>query len=118
MQMATTVGVIAVGVATDSNTALVGAAATAMLVVNLPNSRTAEKEADRIGIELAARAGYDPKAAAMLWQKMGEVSKSSVPQFLSTHPAPDNRQEKLTRLAVKMEQYYDPDGEHPVYQMN
>jgi predicted Zn-dependent protease len=117
MQMATTVGVIAVGVATDSNTALVGAAATAMLVVNLPNSRTAEKEADRIGIELAAKAGYDPKAAATLWQKMGEVSGSGPPQFLSTHPAPDNRQEKLTRLAAKMAQYYDPDAEHPVYRM-
>ena len=117
MQMATTVGVIVVGVATDSNTALVGAAATAMLVVNLPNSRSAEKEADRIGIELAAKAGYDPKAAATLWQKMGEVSKSGTPQFLSTHPAPENRQEKLTRLAAKMEQYYDPDAEHPVYDM-
>ena len=118
MRMATTVGIIAVGVATDSNTALAGAAATAMLVVNLPNSRSAEKEADRIGIELAAKAGYDPAAAATLWQKMGEVSGSSVPQFLSTHPAPDNRQEKLSRLAVKMEQYYDPDAEHPVYRMN
>lgn len=117
MRIATSVGVAAVGVATDSGAALAGAAATAMLAVNLPNSRSAEKEADRIGIELAARAGYDPKAAATLWQKMGEVSGSSPPQFLSTHPAPENRQEKLSKLAVKMEQYYDPDAEHPVYQM-
>jgi len=87
-------------------------------VVNLPNSRAAEKEADRIGIELAAKAGYDPKAAATLWQKMGATSKSSTPQFLSTHPAPQNRQQKLTKLALKMEQYYQPDAAHPVYQMN
>lgn len=117
MQIVTSVGVAVVGVASDSDVALTGAALGAMLAVNLPNSRSAEKEADRIGIELAARAGYNPKAAATLWQKMGEVSGSGPPQFLSTHPAPENRQEKLTRLAVKMEQYYDPDAEHPVYQL-
>jgi predicted Zn-dependent protease len=117
MQIVTSVGVAVVGIASDSNVALSGAALGAMLAVNLPNSRSAEKEADRIGIELAAKAGYDPKAAATLWQKMGEVSGSGPPQFLSTHPAPDNRQEKLTRLAAKMEQYYDPDAEHPVYKL-
>jgi predicted Zn-dependent protease len=118
MQIATSVGVAVVGIASDNTgVALTGAALAAMLAVNLPNSRSAEKEADRIGIELAAKAGYDPKAAATLWQKMGQVSGSSMPQFLSTHPAPENRQEKLTRLAAKMEQYYDPNAEHPVYQM-
>ncbi len=116
MQMATAVGVAVVGIASDNTgVALTGAALTAMLVVNLPNSRAAEKEADLIGIELAAKAGYDPKAAATLWQKMGATSKSSTPQFLSTHPAPENRQEKLAKLAMKMEQYYQPDAEHPVY---
>lgn len=118
VQIATSIGVAAVGIASDNTSvALSGAALTAMLAVTLPNSRSAEKEADRIGIELAAKAGYDPAAAATLWQKMGEVSGSNTPQFLSTHPAPENRQEKLTRLAVKMKQYYDPDAEHPVYQM-
>ena len=116
MQMATAVGVAAVGIASDNTgVALTGAALTAMLVVNLPNSRSAEKEADRIGIELAAKAGYDPRAAATLWKKMGDVSGSGPPQFLSTHPAPENRQEKLAKLAVKMEPYYDPDADHPVY---
>jgi predicted Zn-dependent protease len=118
VQMATAVGVAVVGIASDNTgVALTGAALTAMVAVTLPNSRSAEKEADRIGIELAAKAGYDPKAAATLWQKMGEVSGSSTPQFLSTHPAPENRQEKLARLAVKMEPYYDPAAEHPVYQL-
>jgi len=118
VQMATAVGVAAVGIASDNTgVALTGAALTAMLVVNLPNSRSAEKEADRIGIELAAKAGYDPRAAATLWKKMGEVSGSGTPQFLSTHPAPENRQEKLTKLAVKMAQYYQPDADHPVYEL-
>ena len=118
MQMATAVGVAAVGIASDNTgVALTGAALTAMLVVNLPNSRAAEKEADRIGIELAAKAGYDPQAAATLWQKMGATSKSSTPQFLSTHPAPENRQEKLAKLATKMAPYYQPDADHPVYRL-
>ena len=116
MQIATGVGVAVVGIASDNTSvALTGAALTAMLAVNLPNSRSAEKEADRIGIELAAKAGYDPKAAATLWQKMGATSKSSTPQFLSTHPAPENRQEKLAKLATKMAPYYQPDADHPVY---
>ena len=116
VQMATAVGVAVVGIASDNTgVALTGAALTAMLAVTLPNSRAAEKEADRIGIELAAKAGYDPKAAATLWQKMGAISKSSAPQFLSTHPAPENRQEKLAKLAAKMAPYYEPDADHPVY---
>jgi predicted Zn-dependent protease len=65
---------------------MAGAAAAAMLAVNLPNSRTAEVEADRIGIELAAKAGYHPDAAASLWRKMAEAGGSGPPQFLSTHP--------------------------------
>ena len=118
MQIATSVGVAAVGIASDNTgVALSGAALTAMLAVNLPNSRAAESEADRIGIELAAKAGYDPGAAATLWQKMGAESKSGTPQFLSTHPNPENRQQTLAQLEESMRQYYFPDAEHPVYQM-
>lgn len=118
MQIATSVGVAAVGIASDNTgVALTGAALAAMLAVNLPNSRAAEKEADRIGIELAAKSGYDPNAAATLWKKMGEVSSSGTPQFLSTHPAPENRQERLARLAPKMREFYFPDAEHPVYKL-
>lgn len=118
MQIATSVGVAAVGIASDNTgVALSGAALAAMLAVNLPNSRAAEKEADRIGIELAAKAGYDPAAAATLWNKMAAASKSGTPQFLSTHPNPENRQQTLAKLEESMRQYYDPDAEHPVYQM-
>lgn len=105
--MASQLGVLAVGVGTGDDRAMAGAAAAALLAVNLPNSRTAETEADRIGIELAARAGYHPDAAASLWRKMGEVGGSGPPQFLSTHPAPGNRQETLARLAPRMMPLYE-----------
>jgi len=58
---------------------------------NLPNSRQDEQEADRIGVELAARAGFDPYAAIGLWQKMQARGGSRPPQFLSTHPSPETR---------------------------
>jgi Zn-dependent protease with chaperone function len=66
---------------------------------NLPNSRTDEIEADRIGVELAARGAYDPRAAVTLWEKMQkpdggqppQSGGSQPPQFLSTHPAHENR---------------------------
>jgi predicted Zn-dependent protease len=119
MQMATAVGVAVVGIASDNTgVALSGAALTAMLAVNLPNSRAAEKEADRMGIELAAKAGFDPAAAATLWNKMGAVSKSSTPQFLSTHPAPANRQQELAQLEPEMRKYYDPDASHVIYPLD
>ncbi len=101
--IATNVGVVAVGVASDHHgVALAGAAMAAKVALELPNSRTAESEADRIGIELAARAGYDPEAAVTLWQKMGSLSDSRPPEFLSTHPAPANRQSALAALVPEM----------------
>jgi predicted Zn-dependent protease len=57
----------------------------------LPHSREQEAEADRIGLELMARAGYDPNAAIALWQKMGKLSQGGPPEFLSTHPSGESR---------------------------
>lgn len=106
--MASQVGILAIGIATDRPGATMSAAAAAAaLAITLPNSRTAEAEADRIGIELAAKAGYDPEAAVTLWEKMAKVGGEGPPQFLSTHPAPSNRRETLQRLAPQMSSYYE-----------
>jgi predicted Zn-dependent protease len=107
MSMASQIGVVAVGIASDKpGQAMAMAATAAALAVSLPNSRAAEAEADRIGIELAAKAGYDPRAAATLWQKMGAVGGSAPPAFLSTHPGPEQRQQKLAQLAPRMQPVY------------
>ena len=77
------------------------------IALTLPNSRTGETEADRYGIELAARAGYDPRAAVRLWEKMSAASGNGPPQFLSTHPSPDNRIQVLNELVPKMMPIYE-----------
>lgn len=74
---------------------------------NLPNSRTDEIEADRIGVEVAARGGYDPRAAITLWEKMQKASKGQPPQFLSTHPSHDTRIGDLRTYAAKVMPLYE-----------
>jgi predicted Zn-dependent protease len=64
----------------------------------LPNSRAAESEADRIGLELMARAGYDPQAAITLHQKMSAQGGGQPPEFLSDHPGSASRAAELNRL--------------------
>jgi predicted Zn-dependent protease len=54
-------------------------------------SRGDESEADLVGMDIAARAGFDPRAGISLWQKMSEASKGEPPQFLSTHPSHASR---------------------------
>jgi len=76
------------------------------VTVGLPYSRSFEREADRIGVELAARGGYDPRAAVTLWQKMGQAGGAAPPQFLSTHPAPENRARDLTDYAARVMPLY------------
>jgi predicted Zn-dependent protease len=116
--LAINLGVIGAAVASDRPAvAAGGAAVAAKLALELPNSRTAESEADRIGIELASRAGYDPAAAVTLWEKMGSLSESRPPQFLSTHPAPENREKNLAALVPDMRALQPPEGKadvHPV----
>jgi len=71
-----------------------------------PNSRGMEQEADRMGVELAARAGYDPHAAITLWEKMGRVSGGQPPQWLSTHPSHQSRIADLRVYADRVQPLY------------
>ena len=90
--------------ATETQVGLTAAAA--QVALTLPNSRTSESEADEIGIELAAKAGFNPEAAVTLWQKMAKVSGSAGFEFMSTHPSPENRQKALKKMIPKMMPYY------------
>ena len=77
------------------------------VTLNLPNSRLHETEADRIGVELAARAGYDPRAAIQLWEKMAKVSSGGQPpKWLSTHPSHEDRIKDLRIYAEKVMPLY------------
>jgi len=73
----------------------------------LPNSRLHETEADRIGVEIAARAGYDPRAAITLWQKMGASGGGSGPEFLSTHPSAETRLKDLEVYSARVMPLYE-----------
>jgi len=119
--MATQLGMsgvtIAAGDSVYKGAILTGSSLAAATAITLPNSRTAESEADQMGIELAARAGYDPYSAVTLWQKMAKVGGGGPPQFLSTHPSPAYRQQKLNILAGKMMGYYLDKSPRPVYQL-
>jgi predicted Zn-dependent protease len=79
------------------------AGSVADVTLNLPKSRTAEVEADRIGVELAARAGFDPRAAVTLWEKMAQASDGAgPPKFLSTHPSHDDRIRDLREYSARV----------------
>lgn len=67
----------------------IGGAGANLIMLNF--SRDDETEADIVGLDIAARAGYDPRAGVVLWQKMGVVNKKAPPKWLSTHPAGNDR---------------------------
>jgi len=79
----------------------------AQYILVLPNSRQNESEADAIGLELAARAGYNPQAAISVWQKMNQATQGKgTLEFLSTHPSGDTRIEQLSLLMPAVEPLY------------
>lgn len=102
-QMATNLGLSVLSIATGSSAASDLGGQLTDVMFSLPNSRTHETEADRMGVELAARAGYDPRAAVTLWQKMGAASSGSAPpEILSTHPSAESRITDLQAAAQQV----------------
>ena len=77
----------------------------AAVTFTLPHSREQEAEADRIGLELMARAGYDPNASVTLWQKMGKLGGGQA-EFFSTHPSSDSRIRDLQANIPKVQPLY------------
>lgn len=111
--MVTNLGVAVLGAALgvgQAGTDLIGSVA--KVSFELPNSREHETEADRIGVELAARGGYDPRAAVVLWQKMAKANSNQPPQWLSTHPSNQSRQQDLAQYAARVMPLYEQATQH------
>jgi len=85
----------------------------ATVSLQLPNSRKAESEADAVGIELAAKAGYNPFAAISLWEKMIKVGGSGGPDWLSTHPNPEQRLQSMRVKAQQLMPVYEASRRAP-----
>jgi predicted Zn-dependent protease len=96
---------IAVATGASANTMQIAQQVSAV-TFQLPHSREQETEADRIGLELMARAGYDPKAAITLWQKMLKAGGGGPPEFLSTHPSSESRIHDLEALVPRVMPLY------------
>ncbi len=75
-------------------------------LLSLKFSRDDETEADLVGLELAARAGYNPEAGVTLWQKMLQANKGAPPEFMSTHPAGDSRIQDIQKVLPKVMPLY------------
>jgi predicted Zn-dependent protease len=82
-------------------------------LLTLKFSREDESEADLVGMELAARSGYDPHAGISLWQKMSAAAKGAPPQWMSTHPSSNTRiqdiQANLPKVMPLFERAPKPD---------
>ena len=102
----TNIGVMAVGLATGSGDLANIAGLATQYTITLPFSRSHEEEADIIGTELMARAGYNPNAVANVWVKMEKVVGSGTPAILSTHPSHESRRKNLQEIAKKVMPLY------------
>jgi predicted Zn-dependent protease len=77
------------------------------LGVALPFSRTQETEADQLGLYIAADAGYDPRQAIPLWERMGKAGNKAPAEFMSTHPSSESRIVNIRGWLPKAMMYYD-----------
>lgn len=102
--MATELGLTVVQASTGVNTEMLGVATNVFFL--LPHSRTHESEADLLGMDYMAKAGFDPRASITLWQNMRQAGGQKPPEMLSTHPSDDTRIRQLEgRLPVAMPLY-------------
>ncbi len=115
----TTVAAIAIGVSDSIENKGLAMAALGLGVqygVLLPYGRTQESEADLMGLDLMASAGFDPKASVSLWQNMAKAGGGSVPEFLSTHPSNQTRisdlEERMAR-ATQLQKQAIAQGKSP-----
>jgi Zn-dependent protease with chaperone function len=108
-QVATSVGATAVGAVLGiGQTGADLAGIVGQVTFLLPYSRLHETEADRVGVELAARGGYDPRAAIGLWQKMAKISgDGGPPALLSTHPSNEARIKDLELFSQRVLPLYE-----------
>jgi len=106
-------GLLTADIATSNRSAgqramiMAGLGITSQLAVALPYSRRHESEADEIGLDLMARAGFQPDQAPRLWELMAQAGGGGTPELLSTHPSPDSRIRDLTNQIPRVMPYYE-----------
>ena len=106
-------GLLAADIATSDRSAgqramiMAGLGITSQLAVALPYSRRHESEADEIGLDLMARAGFQPDQAPRLWELMAQAGGGGTPELLSTHPSPDSRIRDLTNQIPNVMPYFE-----------
>jgi predicted Zn-dependent protease len=101
----TNVGTLAVGLVIGGNVAEIARQGGGLL--NLKFNRDDERDADLIGMEIAARAGYDPAAGITLWQKMAQVARGAPPTWLSTHPSSEDRVRRIKAAMKDVAKLYE-----------
>lgn len=109
-QMAAGIGLSILSAITGSQAVADLGAPLSEVMFTLPNSRSNETEADRMGVELAARAGYDPRAAVTLWEKMGQADGGEQSEILSTHPSSQSRIADLRQASAIVLPLYQGKG--------
>ena len=101
----TNVGTLAVGLVIGGNVGELARQGGGLL--NLKFNRDDERDADLIGMEIAARAGYDPAAGITLWQKMAQVARGAPPTWLSTHPSNEDRVRRMKAAMKDVAKLYE-----------
>jgi predicted Zn-dependent protease len=111
----TNVGALAIGLVIGGNVGELARQGGGLLALKF--NRDDERDADLVGLELAARAGYNPRAGLTLWEKMAQVAKSTPPSWLSTHPSGEDRkrrtQEALQQVMPLYEKAREKSGAEP-----